>query len=91
MVRFWSTLNGTRLTIPKKQEKSLKKVSRKVYCTETIEAFLPKLTDDLKKCNAHLEGCHIQNDAFKIAQENAMTSNDITTVQIDWSENVKLQ
>lgn len=91
MVRFWSTLNGKRITIPKRQEKSLKKVSRKVYCTEIIEALVPKLTDDLKKCNAHLECCHIQNDAFKKAQENAMSSNDITTVQIDWSKTVKLQ
>ena len=73
--------------------KSMKgnKISRKVPVSKKFCRFVIILSRELNKLKQHLKRVHTQYKAFKVAREEAVSEEDIVTVQIDWSENVKMR
>ena len=53
--------------------------------------FLKDLSKELKIQQEHTMRCHSQYKTFKRARVDAQNESEVATVQIDWSENVKMK
>ena len=53
--------------------------------------FLKDLSKELKIQQEHTMRCHNQYKTFKRARVDAQNESEVATVQIDWSENVKMK
>ena len=72
-------------------KKKTSKVSRKVTITQKKSMFLKGLLKELKIRQEHTMRCHSQYKAFKQARVDVQNDSEVATVQINWSENVKMK
>ena len=65
--------------------------SRKLHLTLPMASFIDRLLKELDLLREHLHRAHIQYKAFKEKRIRAQTTENVLTIQIDWSENPKVR
>ena len=74
-----------------KNKKGGKKLSNKVLAKLNFNKFKKSLVKELYLMHDHQYHVHSQFKAFKMAREEAQSNADVATLQLDWSENAKMQ
>ncbi|CAF4500173.1 unnamed protein product, partial [Didymodactylos carnosus] len=75
----------------KKSENSSGPISTKTVLIDTMETFIPKFIDEINNLADHIDRVRSQFRAAKQARNDAVTSDDIITLQLDWSEHYSLR
>ena len=77
--------------VENKDKKGGKKLSHKVLVKLNFTKFKKRLVKELNLMHDHQYYIHSQFKAFKMVREEAQSNADVATIQLDWSENGKMQ
>ena len=90
MYNEWQRVEQERTSSAKACSKRKAKVSWKVTVQEKVSILKKKLIEELLVWKDHSVHNHSQYKAFKATQEEAEQSQNVATIQVDWSENQKV-
>ena len=80
----WQKIDNSKVNASGKEGN---KISQKVTCSSNLSKFVDLLKSELETLRSHLQHVHAQYKAFKKACIDAESSDTVTTIHIDWSEN----